>query len=336
MGSPFNMSNVNESAKSIKLSHLLNIVLLITLVGTIIFGYFYYKQLSITDAVKQKVDVSKGYDMPEYLYTIYGVGEDRLLFPSSTYVDEQDVFVVDTLNTRVLVFDYNGRFRYAIGDKSAKKSIFSQPRELTIFNNRLYVTDPYKRKVFILARNGELLGNFAEKELKMPNSICFKDGRFYIIDTGDHYVKVFDTQGKLLLKFGGAGQEKGKFRNPMGINVDELGRIYVADSNNYRVQVFDSTGKVVSVWEGKGAEKVGGYIIPRGISFDKKGYVWIANSLASGVSASDKDGNRLYMLRTGESEGDQLALPTSTFIDKNNRLYVTAYGGHRVLVYQLN
>lgn len=329
------MSNVNTGIKSIKMSHLLNIVLLITLIATIIFGYFYYKQLSVADVVKQKVDITKANDIPEYLYTIYGAGDDRMAFPSFTYVDDKDIYVTDTNNARILVFDYNGKFRSSIGEKPPKKGPFLQPIELVVFNNRLYVTDIYQRKVFIVAKNGEVLGSFAEKELKMPSSICFKNGKFYILDSGDNYVKVFDTQGNLLLKFTGAGQKSGTFKNPYGLNVDENGNIYVADSNNYRVLVFDAKGEVIDVWQGRDKQNSEGYTIPRGISFDKKGYVWIANTLAGAVSASDKEGKRLYMLTTGESEGDALSMPTSTFIDGNNRLYVTAHGGHRVLVYQL-
>ncbi|TLN14703.1 hypothetical protein FDZ74_08885, partial [bacterium] len=187
----------------------------------------------------------------------------------------------------------------------------------------------------IYTREGEFVGYFAESAVEQPVSILYKDNKFYIFDVRPHQVKVLDTAGKLLLSFGGRGIEPGKFKEPIGLNVDKDGNIYVPDSNNFRVQVFTPQGKLKKVWQGQGKENVDGYTVPRGISFDSKGFVWIANTLAGGVSVSDAGGKRLALFAEGESENDSMTLPTSTFIDGNNRLYVTTHGDHRVLVYQI-
>lgn len=50
-------------------------------------------------------------------------------------------------------------------------------------------------------------------------------------------MKVFNTEGEFLLKFGSNGEGNGQFNAPTGVAVDVNGNIIVADWGNSRIQV---------------------------------------------------------------------------------------------------
>jgi DNA-binding beta-propeller fold protein YncE len=61
------------------------------------------------------------------------------------------------------------------------------------------------------------------------------------IDQRHCLVYQYDQNGNLLLMFGGQGPERGKFGNPVSIEIDSQGYLYVLDSGRNNIQVFRST-----------------------------------------------------------------------------------------------
>lgn len=322
-----------KTAKKIKASNLLNIILVLCLITVCVFGYLYYKQQSVVDVVKKVAPASNMPGKPQYLYTIYGPPNERFMYPSFTYVDGNRIYVADTMNKRVAVFDYNGK--YVSKFDSMGKTKMQSPCSITSDVNNLYVADYRLGKIGIYSKDGAFQGYFAEKHLGSPQNIVFKNNKMYVFDMKFQCVKVFDPSGNIQLKFGKAGGGAAEFRFANGINADDQGNIYVADSDNYRIQVFTPEGKPKAVWRSERKDNAEGYTIPRTISFDKGGFAWTAQLLAGAVSVSDKSGKRLAMFVDGENTDDTMTMPTATWVDANNRLYVTTLGGHRVLVYQI-
>lgn len=320
----------------IKLSSLLNIVLLIALVSVIFFGWLYYRQLSVVDVVKQAAPVrDDGPPKPEFLYSIYGPSDDRLLRPTSVIVDGNRIYVADTGRARIITFDYNGKYLTQFGKPGKEKGAVINPTGLALVNNQIYVADPGTGKISIYTKEGNFVGYFGEKIFKKPGYLVYKDNKFYVLDVLQQKVTVLDSTGNILVSFGEYGYNQGQFRFAHGLNVDDEGKIYVADSNNYRIQVFNPDGKSHAVWQGKKKDLTDGYIIPRGISFDKRDFVYSANAIAGAVSISQPTGKRLALFNEGDSPDDDMTLPVYTFIDGNNRLYVAEHGSDRILVYRI-
>ncbi len=69
-----------------------------------------------------------------------------------------------------------------------------------------------------------------------------KDGKLYVVDTGNNRVLKLSTEGRLLGQYDG---DTKKFNNPNGIYVDEYGDMYVADTGNGRIVHLDPDGKFV-------------------------------------------------------------------------------------------
>ena len=75
-----------------------------------------------------------------------------------------------------------------------------------------------------------------------PWDITFgKDGVWEMTDRSNHCVYIFDSQDRLIRKFGQRGANNGQFNNPRGVSFDANNHLYVADNNN-RVQKFDVNG----------------------------------------------------------------------------------------------
>ena len=77
----------------------------------------------------------------------------------------------------------------------------------------------------------------------MPVDIAVDDqGNWYILDSGNHRIQKFDSEGNYLDTFGGQGQGPGEFAYPASIDVDSKGYMYVSDPQNQRVQILDPDG----------------------------------------------------------------------------------------------
>ena len=122
------------------------------------------------------------------------------------------VYVADSGNHRIQVFDANGNFLRKWGTTGAGDGQFNEPKGIEV--------DGY--------------------------------GRVYVADTFNHRVQVFDTMGNFLGKWGTNGGGDGEFLNPWEIEVDSDGRVYVADADNHRVQVFDTMGNFLGKWGSEG------------------------------------------------------------------------------------
>lgn len=110
------------------------------------------------------------------------------------------LYIVDSGNFRVQVFDAQGRFLHAFG---------------TI---------------------GKQLGNFARpKEIAAD-----KEGNVYVVDAAFANFQIFNADGDLLMFVGERAEKDGpaKYMLPSGIHVDEDGRVYLVDQWFRKVDVF--------------------------------------------------------------------------------------------------
>lgn len=177
--------------------------------------------------------------------TIGGPGEFKN--PSGmVYDDNLDrLYVADTQNHQVKVFDKDGRPLFTIGRRGSENGEFNFPSYLAIDRKGiLYVVDSFNFRVQMF----DAKGNFLKKFGKLGDSSGFfsrpagigvdSDGNIYVVDTSFNNFQIFNSDGRLLLWVGNAGLRPGEFYLPSGMYVDQQDRIYVSDTFNKRVQVF--------------------------------------------------------------------------------------------------
>jgi hypothetical protein len=65
---------------------------------------------------------------------------------------------------------------------------------------------------------------------------------FYVVDSGNNRIVVFDLDGKFIRIIGKEGQGPGEFSQPTGAWVFEDSRLAIADYRNNRIQIFNASG----------------------------------------------------------------------------------------------
>jgi len=151
------------------------------------------------------------------------------------------LFVVDTDNNRIQIFNENGKFESVFGSSGSGNGKFNLPSGVTIDedNRLLYVadTDNDRIQVFKLVDSTTCpsgTSKTADEVFKLVDSTTCPSGTSKTAD-GVCFVK----------SFGSSGSSDGKFNSPIGLALNSSNDLlYVADTDNDRIQVFklvDST-----------------------------------------------------------------------------------------------
>ena len=158
------------------------------------------------------------------------------------------VYVADTRDHDVKVFDDQGRLIRRIGGRGDTPGQFNAPTHLAFVQGKLYVTDTLNARVQVLTPEGEPLLSIGKRGLYLGNFTRPKgvtadqDGNVYVVESYYDHLLIFDNQGRFLLPVGGTGAAVGQFFLPAGVWADTQGRIFVADMFNGRVVIFQYLG----------------------------------------------------------------------------------------------
>ena len=171
---------------------------------------------------------------------------DRFNRPQGIALDESWVYVADTGNDRVLVFDRQGGFITQLGSMATG------------------------------AGSGPVDGPGAERQdaLHNPLDVATDGGSLvFIADTDANRVAVFDKTARFVRRFGDFGPFAGLMDKPSGLAV-RGGQVYVADTRNHRIDVFDPEGRLLREWGSharRPREGAGRLHYPRRIAFAPDG-----------------------------------------------------------------
>lgn len=320
-----------QTPRKVKLSHLLNIILIIVLIATLIFVYFYLNSKTITalDDVTQAVDP----EPPLFVANIYGQEGYPLKGPLAVALgNDGQIIVADSGNSKVQVFDHNGNLLKRFGQFGQGVGELNYPSSIAINSEGLiYVGDFNNNRIQVFSENGRLINTLDKKKLGhtiAPLALTFdREDNLYIANrTGE--IMIFDRNGKRKLKFGRAGSKQGHFSYPNGIAVGPSKKIYVSDSGNFRVQVFDPQGKLIKVIE-QDQLKVA---IPKGIAVDHKERIYLVDNFQHRVNVFDKDWKYLFNFAIrGLNEGE-LNYPNGIYV-KDNKIYISDRENNRIAIF---
>lgn len=277
---------------------------------------------------------------PVFSHLIYGDMDNPLDKPMDVAKIGEFIYISDTNNKKVQVFDQSGTKIFTFGKEGKDTGEFNFPYGITgDKKGNVYVADLYNGNISIFDKKGNFKDYFKEQDpnaasITAPGAIRIFDEKLYVADIERNKVLVFNLKGEKLLEIGKAGVNEGELRAPNAIAVDPDENIYVSDTGNQRVQIFDKTGKFVKIINGSKDGKGGSTLVnPRGIAVDSRGILYVVNNLSHYVYGFDKDGKKIFEFGGMGDQNEQLYLPNGLVIDENNQLYITDTLNQRVVVY---
>ncbi len=176
---------------------------------------------------------------------------------------------------------------------------------------------------------GEVVGNLAFTPLHA-------DEPFYVADSQNARIQVFDKDRNLIRSWGERGTGDGQFLEPISVWVTFDGRIYAVDDQRNDVQVFDTEGKFIHKFGGTGSGQ-DQLTSPGWGALDDHGFYWVAdigNHRLQQYFCCDPDRDKYVETVDGAgSDVSQLQKPQFFAFDKDRRLYVVDRGARNVKVF---
>jgi DNA-binding beta-propeller fold protein YncE len=160
------------------------------------------------------------------------------------------IFVADTGNKRILVYDANGNFILQIGNEGLSIGQFEEPVGLAFDSQgNLYVADTWNQRVqvFTPTENGstyspllqwDISGWYGESLDNKPYLATDNQGNIFVTDPESYRVLEFTTNGAFVRTWGEYGTSAENFGLVAAIAVDGEGHVWVSDSANNRLMRF--------------------------------------------------------------------------------------------------
>jgi AbrB family looped-hinge helix DNA binding protein len=256
--------------------------------------------------------------------------------PTGIAVSADEVFVADSRNALIQVFDRAGRFRRSFGDG------LQRPMNLALSEDALYVADYFADAVLVFAPDGHLRARLdGDGALNAPGGVApAPGGGLYVADTYRHRVLKLDAGGKVEQTLGTADRtsaRRGRFNYPTDVAVAADGSVYVADGYNDRVQVFAADGRFLRAWGGPFAVNVHGpfngwFATVTALALAPDGSVFAADFYNDRVQKFTRDGRFLTAFGTGPNPPRHSAMGVAAAPD--GAIYVTDFGRDQIQVWR--
>ena len=270
---------------------------------------------------------------------IVGPKDEPFSMPSDATVGRNgDLYVLDGVNHRVVVYADTGEFRFKFGSRGSGLGQLLLPLGITATpDGKVYVADSGNHRFQVFSADGSplkavLLPSTTSDVPPDPTDLAVDLNRqqLYVTDNDNHKLHVYNLSNDSFEQvWGGPGQGRRQFRFPFLIDTSSQGYVLVVEPINTRVQVLNPNGKFVC-FIGAWGVKPGQLFRPKGaVTFED--LVFVTDSYLGRVQIFDMEGNFLGMLTDSEGVPVQLTTPTGITIDaKRRRLYVVELNANRV------
>ena len=274
-----------------------------------------------------------------------GSGDGQFATPRSLTVGpDGSIYVADSGNHRIQIFDQEGNFLRKWGSEGAGPGQFNEPWGIAVGQDgTVYVADTWNHRIQAFSSTGEFLwqtGTFfnaqgdaqaAPGSFWGPRDLAVdQEGNLYVTDTGNKRVQKFTPNGEFIQTWGGGGIIPGAFEEPVGIDVDSQGNVYVADTWNRRIQKFDSNFNPLIQWNVVGWDSESVVNKPY-IAIDGQNRIFISDPEGYRFIAYDSSGGILATWGQYGQDLSSVALPLGLEFDSEGNLWVADSDNNRII-----
>ncbi len=211
-------------------------------------------------------------------------------------------------------------------------------------SNNLYVTDGVIRKITPTGIVSTFANPITNNGTVVVGIAIDATGNLFTANYNDNKIFKISTDG-IVSTLAGSGQRGGangngviaSFNHPIDVAVDRLGNVYVADSQNRRIRKIGTDGQVTTLagtgelGARDGDANVAQFAVPAGLTVDKNGNVYVADSgnclirkiTPSGVVSTIAGFGSSSISVDGKGADSAFGSPQGIAVDKNGDLYVS-------------
>jgi DNA-binding beta-propeller fold protein YncE len=236
------------------------------------------------------------------------------------YPDEPRVQYLTSFNTNTDVEPPKSKLDELVLGKEVQQVLdLNKPYGLAMYQGKIYVCDLRNAAVIVLdLRNHRtlIMGRSGNETLERPTAIAIADdGTKYVADLGRGLVYVYDTQERLVNRFGH------KDLKPVCVAVYQ-NELYVCDFQGQRIEVLDRhTGQLLRTVGGPGTD-TGQFLRPLGITVDSQGFLYVTDVLNCKMQKFDREGKVVTSFGIISANAGGFVRPKHIAVDKDGTIYV--------------
>ena len=163
-------------------------------------------------------------------------------------------------------------------------------------DDRVYVLHRGEPPLLAFDAKENYVRGFGEGLFKVPHGLRVdRDGNLWTTDNGNHVLRKFSREGKLLATLGTEGKPGGGetgFRAPDDLVFDSRGNLYVADAGNGRIVKLDPSGKFLQQWGSKGKQD-GQFATAHSLAIDAADRIYVGDRGNQRIQVFDNMGRHL-------------------------------------------
>ncbi|MEW5759598.1 MAG: DUF835 domain-containing protein [Candidatus Thermoplasmatota archaeon] len=281
-----------------------------------------------------------------------GKDNEHFNYPYGIALGDGKIFVADTDNHRVQIFDKFGRYSTTLG-----KYKYEQPTNFYLYSPRgiavdsqsnIYIADTNNERVQIFSKFGTYIstigtpgiGGDTKDKFNGPHGLGVGKDKLYVADKNNHRIQIFDLSGMYIKTLGITGQsgtDNFHFNGPHDVAVDKSGNIYVADKGNHRIQIFDENENYLRTIGVPGESGTDNFHLndPRSLDIGDDGTIYVSDTENHRIQIFDSSGSYIRTIGiSGISGNDNFHLNSPYGISvSDGKIYVADYNNHRIQVF---
>lgn len=173
--------------------------------------------------------------------------DDELSTPKYACKIDDKIYIVDGMNNRIKVIDFNSGVVEKIISSSANRPLW-MPTCIDVKNEAILICDSFNERVVEIKDNGEIEWEYGQPfnkvsfELNNPRIFDMKDNLLYVANSYNNNITEIDYKGNIKGMYGG---NRELLFWPKSVKALNDGSFLVADSRNGRILHLDNCYNVV-------------------------------------------------------------------------------------------
>jgi len=273
-----------------------------------------------------------------------GDGPGEFDDPTGIAVADGEVFVADSRNGRIQVFDLDGTFQHQFGQPGDAPGQLGRPMNLTVHGGELYVPEYFNDRIQVFGPDGAskrvVEARGAEHAgFNAPGGVAVADnGDLFVADFYNHRVLRLTGDGRLVHQWGTTGEPgsgAGQFIYPTDAALGPNDTLYVADGYADRIQAFGADHKPLTKWGGPFAMNIfgpfnGWFAVTTSVAVGPQGNVFVADFYNDRVQKFAPNGTFLTAFGEAGTGPGQFRHTMAVGVAQDGSVFVTDFLTDRV------